>query len=58
MLAVGSVLAVAIHSTGSSAAAVAASECWVSASEATAIASRIERAAFALASAASSFVVV
>jgi hypothetical protein len=55
---VGSVLAVAIHSTGSSAAAVAASECWVSASEATAIASGIERAAFALASTASSFVVV
>jgi hypothetical protein len=57
MLAVGSVMAVAIHSTGSSAAVVAASEHWVSASGVVVVASEIEGAAFALASMASSSMV-
>jgi hypothetical protein len=48
-LAVGSVVAVVVHSTGSSVAVVTASEHWVSASGATAIASEIEGAAFVLA---------
>jgi hypothetical protein len=49
MLAMGPVMAVVIHSTGSSVAVVTASEHWVSASGATAIASEIEGAAFVLA---------
>jgi hypothetical protein len=54
MLAVGSDVVVAIHSTGSSAKVVTTSEHWVSASEAVAIASRIGGATFALASVADS----
>jgi hypothetical protein len=57
MLAVGSDTAVAVHSAGSSATVVAASEHWVLASEAAAIASGIGGAAFALASMAGSYVV-
>jgi hypothetical protein len=49
MLAIGSVVAVAAHSTGSSAVVVTASACWVSASEAMTVASRIEGVAFAFA---------
>jgi hypothetical protein len=54
MLAVSSVVAVAVHSTGSSVAMVTASERWVPASGATTVASKIEGAAFALASTAGS----
>jgi hypothetical protein len=54
MRAVGSTVVLAAHSVGSSAVVVAASECWVSASRATAIASEIEGAVFALASTAGS----
>jgi hypothetical protein len=54
---VGSIVAVAVHYAGSSATVVAASEHWVFASEAAAIASGIEGAAFALTSAAGSSVV-
>jgi hypothetical protein len=59
ILAVGFVMAVVVHSTSSSAMVVVASERWVSASEALAIASKIEGAAFAfaLASVASSSMV-
>jgi hypothetical protein len=53
---VGSDVAVAVHSVTSSDAVVPASEHWVSAFEATAVASGIGGAAFALASAASSSV--
>jgi hypothetical protein len=49
MLAVGSVMAVAAHSTSSSATVVAASKHWVYASEAAAIASGIEDVVFSLA---------
>jgi hypothetical protein len=51
---VGSVMAVVVHSASSSAAVVTTSERWVSTSGATAIAPKIEGAAFALAFAASS----
>jgi hypothetical protein len=54
MLAVSSVMAVVVDSTSSSAAVVATSECWVSASGTAAVAPKIEGAAFALASIASS----
>jgi hypothetical protein len=47
---VSSVVAVAVHSTGSSTAVVTASEHWIPASGATTVASEIEGAAFALAS--------
>jgi hypothetical protein len=57
MLAVGSVMAVAAHSTGSSATVVAASAHWVSTFDFAVVASRIEGAAFAFASAAGSSVV-
>jgi hypothetical protein len=57
MLAVGSDVVVAVYSTGSSAVVVAASERWVSASEAMTVASRIGGTAFTLASAAGSSVV-
>jgi hypothetical protein len=57
MLVVGSVVAVVVHSVGSSAVVVATSERWVSASEAAAIAYGIEGATFALASAADSSMV-
>jgi hypothetical protein len=57
MLVVGSIMAVAIDSTNSSVAVVAASERWVSTFEAATIASGIKGAAFALASAAGSSVV-
>jgi hypothetical protein len=57
MLAVGSVIAVAIHSTGSSAVVVTSSQRWVSTSEAVAVTSGIEGTAFALASMAGSSVV-
>jgi hypothetical protein len=50
MLAVGSTVAVVVHSIDSFAAVVSASMCWVSASEAVADASKIVGAAFALAS--------
>jgi hypothetical protein len=53
----GSIVAVAVHSTGSPAAVVIASACWVSTSEAVVVASEIEGAAFALASEASSSMV-
>jgi hypothetical protein len=53
-MAMGSIMAVATHSADSSTAVVAASVCWVSTSEAIAVASEIEGAAFALASVASS----
>jgi hypothetical protein len=46
---VGSVMVVAADSTGSSAVVVAASVRWVSASEATTVASRFEGVAFAFA---------
>jgi hypothetical protein len=49
-MAVGSTMAVAAHSVGSSTMVVAASACWVSASEAVAVASGIEGVAFVLAS--------
>jgi hypothetical protein len=54
MQVVGSTVVLAAHSVSSSAAVVAASECWVSASRAAAIASKIEGAVFALASTAGS----
>jgi hypothetical protein len=54
---VDSVVVVAAHSAGSSATLVATSVCWVSASEATTVASRIKGAAFTLAYVAGSFVV-
>jgi hypothetical protein len=54
--AVGSVVVMAIHSGSSSIVVFTASECWVSTSEATVIASGIKGAAFALVSAASSSV--
>jgi hypothetical protein len=57
MLVVGSVVAVAVHSTGSSTTVVAASEHWVSGSRIVAIASEIEGVAFALPSVPSSSVV-
>jgi hypothetical protein len=57
MLVAGSVLAVAIHSAGSSGVVVTASEHWVSASASTTVAPKIEGTAFALASTASSYVV-
>jgi hypothetical protein len=50
MLAVGSTVAVVVHSVDSSAVVLSASMCWVSASEAVADASKIVGAAFALAS--------
>jgi hypothetical protein len=49
-MAVGSTMAVAAHSVGSSTMVVAASARWVSASEAAAVASGIEGVAFVLAS--------
>jgi hypothetical protein len=54
---VGSEATVAVHSTGSSATVVAASEYWVLASEAAAVASGIGGASFALASVAGSSMV-
>jgi hypothetical protein len=54
---VGSDAAVVVHSTGSSTAVVTASEHWVSALEAAAIASGIGGTTFALASVAGSSVV-
>jgi hypothetical protein len=57
ILVVGSVMVVAIHSTGSSTTVVIASACWVSTSIATTVASIIEGAAFALASVAGSSMV-
>jgi isopentenyl phosphate kinase len=53
----GSVVVVIVHSAGSFAAVVVASERWVSASKSAVTASKIEGAIFALASAVSSFVV-
>jgi hypothetical protein len=53
----GSVMAVVVHSAGSFAMVVAASERWVSTSEAVTVASEIEGTAFALASMASSSMV-
>jgi hypothetical protein len=57
MLVVGSLVAVVVHSAGSSALVVAASEHWVSASRVVAVASKIEGAAFVLASVADSSMV-
>jgi hypothetical protein len=57
MLAVGFVMAVAAHSTSSSAAVVVTSECWVSSYGVADTASEIEGAVFALASVAGSSVV-
>jgi hypothetical protein len=57
MLVLGSDMVVVVHSTGSSTAAVDASERWVLAPEATTVASGIGGAAFALASTAGSSVV-
>jgi hypothetical protein len=57
MLVVGSDAVVVVHSVGSSAEVVAASKRWASAPEATAIASGIGGAAFALASTTGSSVV-
>jgi hypothetical protein len=57
MLAVGSALAVDVHSIGSSAAVVIASTRWVSVSEAAAVASEIEGTANTLASVAGSSMV-
>jgi hypothetical protein len=54
---VGSVVAVAVHSASSSTVVFTASECWVSTSDATVVASGIEGVAFALASAAGSSIV-
>jgi hypothetical protein len=54
MLAMASVMAVAIHSACSSAAVVAVSKRWVSASRAMVVASEIEGIAFALSSVARS----
>jgi hypothetical protein len=54
MLVVGSIMAVVVHYVGSSVVVVTASEHWVSASGAMAIASEIVGAAFALASMTSS----
>jgi hypothetical protein len=58
MLAVGSIMAVAEYSIGSSTAVVATSAHWVSTSEAATIASGIEGTAFALPLLAGSSVVV
>jgi hypothetical protein len=49
MLVVGPVIAVLVHSVGSSVVVVTASEHWFSASGAVAVASKIEGATFALA---------
>jgi hypothetical protein len=57
MLAMGSIVAVVVHSAGSFAMVVAASERWVSTSEAVTVASEIEGTAFALTSMASSSMV-
>jgi hypothetical protein len=57
MLAVGSALAVAVHSIGSSAAVVIASARWVSVFEVAAVASEIEGTANTLASVAGSSMV-